>query len=49
MQLNRKIVMKKKELYGMGVALVTPFMKDGSVDYEALARLGDYQIESGTD
>ena len=49
MQLNRKIVMKKKELYGMGVALVTPFMKDGSVDYEALARLVDYQIESGTD
>ncbi len=49
MQLNRKIVMKKKELYGMGVALVTPFMKDGSVDYEALVRLVDYQIESGTD
>lgn len=41
--------MKKKELYGMGVALVTPFMKDGSVDYEALVRLVDYQIESGTD
>ena len=49
MRLNRKIVMKKKELYGMGVALVTPFMKDGSVDYEALVRLVDYQIESGTD
>ena len=40
--------MKKKELYGMGVALVTPFMKDGGVDYEALDRLVDYQIESGT-
>ena len=49
LQLNRKIVMKKKELYGMGVALVTPFMKDGSVDYDALARLVDYQVESGTD
>ena len=33
----------------MGVALVTPFMKDGSVDYEAQGRLVDYQIESGTD
>ena len=32
----------------MGVALVTPFMKDGGVDYEALDRLVDYQIESGT-
>lgn len=49
LQLNWKIVMKKKELYGMGVALVTPFMKDGSVDYDALARLVDYQVESGTD
>lgn len=41
--------MKKKELYGMGVALVTPFMKDGGVDYDALTRLVDYQIERGTD
>ena len=49
LQLNWKIVMKNKELYGMGVALVTPFMKDGSVDYDALARLVDYQVESGTD
>ena len=32
----------------MGVALVTPFMKDGVVDYEALDRLVDYQIGSGT-
>jgi 4-hydroxy-tetrahydrodipicolinate synthase len=41
--------MEKKVLYGMGVALVTPFTKDGGVDYEALARLVDYQLESGTD
>ena len=49
LQLNRKVTMKKKELYGMGVALVTPFTKDGSVDYEALVRLVDYQLESGAD
>lgn len=41
--------MEKKELYGMGVALVTPFSATGEVDHEALARLVDYQIESRTD
>ena len=34
---------------GMGVALVTPFNKDGSVDYSALAKIVDYNIENGTD
>lgn len=33
----------------MGVALVTPFKKDESVDFDALARLVDYQIKNGTD
>ena len=33
---------------GSGVALVTPF-KDGSVDYDAMGRLIDWQIECGTD
>lgn len=37
------------KLSGMGVALVTPFRDDESVDYEALTRLVDYQIKSGTD
>ena len=41
--------MTKKELYGMGVALVTPFDATGMVDHEALGRLVDYQIESRTD
>lgn len=41
--------MEKKELYGMGVALVTPFDAAGMVDHEALGRLVDYQIESRTD
>lgn len=41
--------MEKKELHGMGVALVTPFDAMGAVDYEALARLVDYQVASGTD
>lgn len=36
-------------LRGMGVALITPFKKDKSVDYQALARLLDYQIKNGVD
>ena len=43
------MTMEKKELYGMGVALVTPFDVAGRVDHEALGRLVDYQIESRTD
>lgn len=42
-------IMIKNRLRGMGVALVTPFNEDGSVDYEALIRLVDYQLKNGTD
>ncbi len=41
--------MFKNKLEGMGVALVTPFKKDMSVDYESLARIVEFQIENGTD
>lgn len=34
---------------GTGVALVTPFMKDGSVDEKTLRKLVDHQIDNGTD
>ena len=34
---------------GLGIALVTPFKQDGSVDYEALLRLVDYQLDNGAD
>lgn len=36
-------------LKGMGVALITPFQTDDSVDYDALGRLIDYQLSSGID
>ena len=36
-------------LKGMGVALITPFNEDESVDYVALAKLVDYQVQNGTD
>ena len=41
--------MMETRLKGMGVALITPFKEDGSVDYDALLRLVDYQLENGTD
>lgn len=37
-----------KQLVGTGVALVTPFKNDKSVDFDALERLVNYQIENGT-
>ena len=36
-----------KELVGTGVALVTPFNEDKSVDFEGLERLVNYQIDNG--
>ena len=34
---------------GAGVAIVTPFTADDKVDYEALGKMIDFQIENGTD
>lgn len=36
-------------LKGMGVALITPFKHDKSVDYNALARWLEYQVKNGVD
>ncbi|MBP6610302.1 MAG: 4-hydroxy-tetrahydrodipicolinate synthase [Paludibacter sp.] len=41
--------MINNKLTGMGVALITPFKTDESVDFEALARLIEFQIKNGTD
>lgn len=35
--------------YGSGVALVTPFNQDNSIDFDALRRLVRFQIDNGTD
>ena len=32
---------------GLGIALVTPFNADGSVDYKSLIRLVEYQLDNG--
>ncbi|MCM1504391.1 MAG: 4-hydroxy-tetrahydrodipicolinate synthase [Muribaculum sp.] len=36
-------------LKGMGVALITPFKHDKSIDFSALARLLEYQVKNGVD
>jgi 4-hydroxy-tetrahydrodipicolinate synthase len=41
--------MTKTKFTGMGVALITPFKEDESVDFDALNHLLDYQLQNGTD
>jgi len=41
--------MINSKLKGMGVALITPFKDDESIDFDALSRIVEYQIKSGTD
>ncbi len=36
-------------LRGLGIALITPFTPDGEVDYKALVRLVEYQVQNGAD
>jgi 4-hydroxy-tetrahydrodipicolinate synthase len=38
-----------KTFKGSGVALVTPFLSDGSIDFQALQQLVSLQIKGGTD
>jgi 4-hydroxy-tetrahydrodipicolinate synthase len=41
--------MSKNCFHGLGVALITPFHSDGSIDMAALDRLVEYQIKGGAD
>lgn len=34
---------------GAGIALITPMHEDGSINYDEMERIVDYQIENGTD
>ena len=38
-----------KQFYGTGVALVTPFKEDKSIDHNALKSLVNFQIDNGVD
>jgi 4-hydroxy-tetrahydrodipicolinate synthase len=37
------------DLKGMGVALITPFNENESIDFDTLGKLVDYQLQNGTD
>jgi len=37
------------QFFGTGVALITPFKKDKSIDFDALEGLVKYQIKNGID
>lgn len=41
--------MKKLVFTGCGVAIVTPMNQDGSVNYDTLGKLLEFQLENGTD
>ena len=41
--------MAQNKFKGLGIALVTPFKSDGSIDYDALTRLVEYQLSNGGD
>lgn len=41
--------MKQNIFKGLGIALVTPFASDGSVDHDVLKNLLDYQLKNGAD
>ena len=46
---NILTAMAQNKFRGLGVALITPFRQDGSIDIEALDRLVEYQIKGGVD
>ncbi len=41
--------MLQTKLTGMGVALITPFKEDETIDFDALGNLVEFQIQNGTD
>ena len=41
--------MAQNKFKGLGIALITPFKADGSIDWEALDRLVEYQLKGGAD
>jgi len=41
--------MARNKFKGLGIALITPFKADGSIDSDALVRLVEFQIKNGAD
>jgi 4-hydroxy-tetrahydrodipicolinate synthase len=46
---DKNYLMVQNIFKGLGIALITPFNEDGSVDYNALKRLVTYQLDNGAD
>ena len=42
-------IMKNTIFTGAGIAIITPMNQDGSINFDELGRMIDYQIENGTD
>ena len=42
-------IMVQNIFKGLGIALITPFTEDGTVDYDSLKRLVQYQLDNGAD
>lgn len=45
----KKIMSKYLKFKGTGVAIVTPFLKDGSIDYKSLTKLVNHIIKGGVE
>ena len=43
------MIMARNIFKGLGIALVTPFTASGAVDYAALKRLVQFQLDNGAD
>lgn len=41
--------MAQNKFKGLGIALITPFKEDGSIDFDALSRLIEFQLHGGVD
>lgn len=48
-RINNEQNMARNIFKGLGVALITPFLSNGEVDYKSLVRLVEYQIDNGAD
>lgn len=46
---EKQVFMAHNIFKGLGIALITPFTSEGSVDYDALKRLIEYQLANGAD
>ena len=49
MSLLKTIITMQNVFHGLGIALITPFKEDFSIDYEALENLVNYHLNNGAD